>query len=243
MELEHLKPTIFDSSRILSGVTTKNLLLLPPYGLSLSNADILDDFELERHKAMFADLLRVHRDKMKYQQQTHSCIVRHVNADSKYENSDGMYTNEKGIVLNIKIADCTAVLIHDPVRCVVMGLHSGWRGTQQNITKTGIEILQKKFHSRPEDLLVYISPAASGKNYEVGVDVAKYFPRSVIPAVSSAKFLFDNRHEICLQLTDCGVLSNHIEVSPECTIDNTNLHSFRRDKQFSGRMSAFIGLV
>ena len=39
---------------------------------------------------------------------------------------------------------------------------------------------------------------------------------------------------------DCGVLEANIEVSAECTMSSYELHSFRRDKEKSGRMSAFI---
>ncbi|MGB9911954.1 MAG: polyphenol oxidase family protein, partial [Candidatus Kapaibacteriota bacterium] len=93
----------------------------------------------------------------------------------------------------------------------------------------------------PRNLLVYISPLASGKRYEVGEDVAKLFPLSTIPT-PNGKYFFDNRKEIIYQLKETGVEEKNIEYSPLCTISNTNLHSYRRDKEKSGRMAAFIGL-
>ncbi len=88
---------------------------------------------------------------------------------------------------------------------------------------------------------IYISPAAGGNVYEIGEEVAKFFPRSIKPT-TNGKYLFDNKHEIYLQLTDAGANSDNIEISQECTISNPNLHSYRRDKEKSGRMSAFISM-
>ena len=41
----------------------------------------------------------------------------------------------------------------------------------------------------------------------------------------------------------CGWDPLHIEKSDICTIENSDYHSFRRDKEFSGRMAAFIGMI
>lgn len=239
MALEYIEPKIFDKSKIFAGVTTRNGSVFPKYGLSLSKAEILTEDELNLHRRTFAKLLSIPYDAMKYQKQIHSVIINEVFADTPVMESDGMFTSSKDLVLNVSIADCAAVLIYDSINGVVMGLHSGWKGTSQNIVADGIQILKDKFGTNIADLLVYISPAASGKVYEVGEEVAKYFPRSVTP-ITNAKYLFDNKQEIRFQLMDCGVLEENIEVSVECTMSNSDLHSFRRDKEKSGRMSAFI---
>ena len=239
MALEYIEPMIFDKLKIVAGVSTRNGSIFPKYGLSLSKAEILTESDLNLHRRTFARLMNVPYDSMKYQKQIHSDIIREVFADSPVMESDGMFTSVKDLMLNISIADCAAVLIYDPVQEVVMGIHSGWKGTSQNIVSVGIRKLMDKCGSRPADLLVYISPAASGLVYEVGREVAEYFPRSVTH-LHDDKYLFDNKQEICLQLMDCGVIEANIEVSAECTMSNFGLHSFRRDKERSGRMSAFI---
>lgn len=241
IELFYIKPTVFNPQKIISGVTGKNLDLFPPKGLSFSNADIFSDKEIEYNKQHFAEILGISPDKMKYQQQTHSDVIREITSSSDYAASDGMYTAEKGVVLNIKIADCTAILLYDHAKEVVMGLHSGWRGTHKNIAAKGISIMASKFQSSPDDISAYLSPAACGKCYEVGREFADYFPRSVSP-LKNGKFLFDNRAEIRLQLIDAGLRPENIEIAPECSIEDSRLHSYRRDGNVSGRMSAFIGM-
>ncbi len=153
-----------------------------------------------------------------------------------------MITAFKGLVLCVIIADCAAVLMFDPKNGVVAGLHSGWRGTQMNITQKGIELLKATFKTNPADLLVYISPCASGESYIVRKDVAQHFPRTS-RKINDEEYLFDNRAEIQLQLADCGVLKENIEMSAGCTIGGENdYHSYRRDGERSGRMAAFIGM-
>ena len=57
------------------------------------------------------------------------------------------------------------------------------------------------------------------------------------------KYLFDNSLQILLQLLDCGIIRDNIQISDICTITNKNYHSYRRDKERSGRMAGFIGMI
>ncbi len=242
MALEFIIPEIFDKNKILSGVTQKNMSLFPKYGLSLSKGEILTDDDLMLHQRVFSKLLGISNANMKYQLQTHGTNIVEVFSDSSTVESDGIYTQEKGLVLNVKIADCAGILIFDPTNEIIMALHSGWKGTQQDISSKGISILKERFNSNVEELLVYISPCASGDNYQVGEDVAAYFETS-ITKISDRKYLFDNKNEIKNQLLNCGIIEKNIEISKICTINDTLYHSFRRDKELSGRMSAFIGML
>jgi YfiH family protein len=241
MNFEYIFPSIFDKNKIISGVTKKNEELVPPYGLSLSNGDILNDAELLRHQLALANDLEIPHESMKYQFQTHSDIIRRVDKNYQTLEADGLYTNEKGIVLNVKIADCAGVLIYDAKNEAIMALHSGWRGTMQNICAKGVKLLISEFGANSRELLAFVSPCAGGDIYEVGEDVAKYFPNS-IKRISDTKYLFDNKNEIKLQLLSAGLSESNIEISPLCTIIEKTLHSYRRDKDKSGRMSAFIGI-
>ncbi|GAB1370880.1 peptidoglycan editing factor PgeF [Candidatus Kapaibacterium sp.] len=241
--IEILKPEIFQKYNVESGVTLRNILNFPPYGFSISKADIWSDDEIESNRCLLSEQINIKRRNFGFQKQTHSDIIRYINSDNNviFE-SDGIYTNEKGFFLSVSIADCAAVLIYDHVKQVVTAVHSGWRGTQQGIVPKALTELSKVYGSKPENLIVYISPAAGGENYEVGYDVAQYFPNSS-RQISHNRYLYDNKNEIILQLTECGVLSRNIEKSEICTIQDLNFHSFRRDGKYSGRMSAFIGIT
>ena len=46
---------------------------------------------------------------------------------------DGILTDEPGVALVCFAADCTPVLLFDPVRQAIAAVHAGWRGTAQGI--------------------------------------------------------------------------------------------------------------
>ncbi|MGB9771463.1 MAG: peptidoglycan editing factor PgeF [Candidatus Kapaibacteriota bacterium] len=240
MNLKIIKPQIFTKDKIIAGVTERNQHI-HPIGFSFCAVDSIDAQTAQSHREMLAKNLGVDVDDFFYLRQIHSDKVSIV--DEKFEPNEGdaLITNIKGKILVVKIADCAGVLIYDPINEVVGAIHSGWRGSSLKIVPKTIEKMAKKYGSDPRNLLVYISPLASGKRYEVGEDVAKLFPLSTIPT-PNGKYFFDNRKEIIYQLKETGVEEKNIEYSPLCTISNTNLHSYRRDKEKSGRMAAFIGL-
>lgn len=238
---ELIIPNIFDKEKIISGVTCKNLNLFPVKGFSISAGKILTEIELTKHRKFFANFLNIPYDNLKCQKQVHGTDIRIIDRNSLEHESDGMMTAEKGVILCVATADCCAILIHDPIHNVIASLHSGWKGTMENIAKIGIKNMIGTYNSSPEDLLIYLSPCASGEKYEVGWNVAKYFPNSIVE-LSNGKFLYDNHNEIKRQLIECGVNPENVECSYECTIANENLHSFRRDKDKAGRMAAYIGL-
>jgi hypothetical protein len=178
---------------------------------------------------------------MKFQRQVHNNHIRLIYSQSHEEESDGMATSERGVVLNLTLADCCGILIYDPVNKAVAALHSGWRGAKLNIASRGIQKMNEWFSSRPENLLAWLSPCASVDNYEVGEKVAIHFPGFIQPK-DNGKYLLDIPAAVKNQLSNEGVSEGNIELSGICTIADERFHSYRRDKDRSGRMSAFIGL-
>lgn len=241
MKLDILFPERFPKDKVIAGVTKRNYMLFPPYGFSVHKADIYTEQEAAKHREILARQLNVSPDMLKCNKQVHGTTILEMKKNSMQKVADGMFCREKGVIIYTKIADCTGILIYDPINCVVAALHSGWKGSKLNIVNEGINTLQNECNSNPSDLIVFISPAASGKNYEVEWDVAQFFP-DYIEKISDKKYLFDNKACIYNQLIECGIQEYNIEVSDICTIENTDYHSFRRDKEKSGRMAAFIGL-
>ncbi|MGA2297735.1 MAG: peptidoglycan editing factor PgeF [FCB group bacterium] len=247
---EILKPSIFPDSKIISGVTKKNLAIFPETGFSISPAKILSVEKVNEHRKYLAENFGYSNQKelighFKFQKQVHEDTIEIVNRNTvsfdylKQGVHDGMICAESEIFLCVSIADCCAILIYDPINEIISAIHSGWTGTKLKIVPKAINILKNKFNSNPQDLLVYLSPAASGDRYEVGWEVAQHFPNSIKKSLNE-KFLFDNRNEIKLQLIECGVPPQNIETSEVCTISDLDYHSFRRDGNKSGRMAAFI---
>ena len=240
--IDIIKSNIFDSNKIIAGVTKINKTEEFPLGFSITPALIYDEKQIANFRKTLCENLNLKKENFIIQKQIHSDIIRIVGINSQIEESDAMICSEKGVVLNVSIADCAAILIHCPDIDTVAGIHSGWQGTSLNITGKTIRYLIENFQAEAKLIKAYISPCASGEMYEVEWDVAKLFPFHT-KQISDTKYLFDNKSQIIEQLLEKGVPLENIECSEICTISDTNYHSYRRDKNQSGRMSAFIGMI
>lgn len=233
-------PSIFPQDKVIAGVTERNQHI-HPLGFSFAPTDFIDEQTVRKHQQLLAEQLQIRIDDFAYLKQTHSDTIIVVDNDFHPVEGDTLITKKKGKVLVVKIADCAGILVYDPVEEIIAAIHSGWRGSSKRIVQKTLEIMIKKFSTKVENLLVYISPLASVEKYEVGEEVARLFPNTVLK-FPDGKFHFDNRKEIVNQLLDLGIMLDNIEVSNLCTISNENLHSFRRDREKSGRMACFIGM-
>lgn len=84
---------------------------------------------------------------------------------------DGLVTNEPGVVLTIFMADCTPILLYDPVARCVGGAHAGWRGTACGIAANAVETMARDFGSDPKNIRAAIGPAIGRCCFETDRDV------------------------------------------------------------------------
>ena len=154
---------------------------------------------------------------------------------------DALVTATEGLWVTIKTADCIPVLLMDPEKRVVAAAHAGWRGTAGNIVRTTIDTMVSEFHTEPGDLWAAIGPGIRKCCYEVSGDVAAQFARW-LPEVGDARML-DLTEVNRRQLIEAGVpvenvYGTAVEWCTQC--EEETLHSFRRDKELSGRMLSAI---
>lgn len=79
--------------------------------------------------------------------------------------SDALVTTRPGHALFLPLADCIGAVIHDPTRNILMLSHLGRHNLEQDGGKRSIEYLVGEHNVRPENLTVWLSPAAGGNNY------------------------------------------------------------------------------
>lgn len=234
-------PNIFKNYNIIAGVTLANKDLFPPYGFAITKGEIYTDDDILKMRQYFSEFLNIDYDNFIFQKQIHSDLVSIVDENYIYGEHDGLITQLKGKVLVLSLADCSGILIYDFKNDIIAAVHSGWRGTAQNIIGKTINIMIDNFQSNPMDLLCYLSPSAGGNNYEIGAELLDKLGEFTIER--AGKYYFDNKEMIKSQLLKSGILEENIETSEICTIENEDYHSFRRDKKYSGRMAAFIGMT
>lgn len=167
----------------------------------------------------------------------------------EFEKTDGLITSDKNINLVTKFADCTPVVIYDPTKKLLSSLHSGWRGTAQKIAPKGIDDLVQKYGADPKDLIVFVGPAISAEDFEVGEDLVQIFEKNhpeigqYLTPKNNGKFQFDMQKLLFKDLIDQGILEENIYYSDLNTYQNPLLHSYRRDGQNSGRMVLMAKMV
>ncbi len=243
MKIEILNADIFDGEKVIAGTTKSNYHIFAK-GFSIFPGKIYEMDEVEQMRSLLSSNLGLKRENLVFQKQAHSDFIQVITNENRsfINQSDGMITNVKKLVLNVTVADCAAVLVYDVVSEAVGAFHSGWRGTAKNIVAKGVSMMSEQYGSVPKDMLAWVSPAAGADSYEVGAEVAELFPETV-KRKKGEKYLLDIKQRIFEQLTELGISSSNIEISPICTITNREYHSYRRDGDLSGRMAGFIAML
>lgn len=173
--------------------------------------------------------------------QVHGANIINVDRDKLPVVADAMISQSSDYTLGLKVADCPAVLVYDPETTSYAAIHSGWRGSSQNIVLNTIDRMHADFGSQPENLLAWISPAIQQTSYEVGSEVAERFDsRHLGASVNDGKFMLDVPGVIHGQLLAAGLLSKNMEKSTIDTSADQRFFSYRKDST-PKRMLALIG--
>ncbi len=157
-----------------------------------------------------------------------------------YPNSDILLSNKANIALLIKHADCQAAIFYDPIRKAIANVHCGWRGNVANIYQKTIEVLEKHYGSKREELLVAISPS-------LGPFHAEFIHYKTELQEEFWKYRqgnFFNFWEISqMQLIKAGLNKEQIQIAKLCSYeDSENFYSYRREKK-TGRMGTLVTLL
>lgn len=138
-----------------------------------------------------------------------------------YPECDGLVTNTPGIALTVFTADCTPILLHDPVTGAVGAVHAGWRGTVLGIAAKAVDAMVSAFGCKIADICAAIGPNIGACCFETDCDV----PEAMLAALGEEakpfihahgeKFHVDLKQINALWLQRAGV--TNINISNECT--------------------------
>ncbi|MFH0991839.1 MAG: peptidoglycan editing factor PgeF [bacterium] len=193
-----------------------------------------------RNRELFFSQLEIEPSLVIYPRQIHSCRVESVTVPGPVGECDALITDRPNLALAVTIADCTPILLFDPERMVIAAIHAGWRGTAQGIVERAVQQMIEKYSCSPSSFKAYIGPSAGPCCYEVGEDVASQF-QAIFIQRRGERIVLDLKSANQFQLLRQGLSQTNIEIAPHCTICNAQLfHSYRRDREKSGRMMASI---
>ncbi len=209
------------------------------------------DFEksVEENKQDICKYLEIDEKNLIHPSQTHTSNVDVAKIGlSSYPDTDGLIltNNEQAVYLNF--ADCTPVVIYDPVNHIAAVSHAGWRGTAGMIASKTVQKMEDEFNSKPENLKCAIGPAISFCCYNVGEDVYRELSKTVkdfsrLYEIRKGSIYVDLKGINKRQLIESGVKELNIDVCPYCTVCNNNLFfSYRKENATTNRHSAVIKL-
>lgn len=243
----YLLPTIFKAyPQLIAAQSTRNGgYSKKPYGslnLGLHTKD--DPNIIEQNRTAFFTDLGFFPEQTAGAHQVHGTNILSVDQPGQYEGFDALITQQTGILLTITVADCTPILIFDPISRAIAAIHAGWRGTAGQIVQKTLHKMAQEFGTQTSNCLAYIGPCIDRCTFEVDEDVAQHFaPEFKEWDVLKQKFYVDLKKANRSQLESTGLLTTNIEVSPYSTVThNASFFSYRKEKGQTGRMLAVIGL-
>ena len=131
---------------------------------------------------------------------------------------DAIVTNRSDVCLGVYVADCCAIFLVDPHQRAIGLVHSGRKGTDENIVAAAVETMRREFGSDPADMVAQLSPCIRPPWYEVDF---------------AARIVEQGRAAGLGRIVDSGV----------CTAANPEkYYSYRREKGRTGRMLALLAL-
>lgn len=227
---------VFGFSTKMGGVSPE------PYCMNLSASTGDAPENVKKNREIFFGELGISEGNVTFQKQIHSTEVKYSPVPFHFEECDAVYTDKKNIFLAVSVADCIPVFLYDPVKKIVAGIHSGWKGTYGKIVTGTIEKLKSVFSVNTSDLIAYIGPGISQSKYEVGPEVGILFSEEIC-IHKNGKYFPDLKKDNFNQLINAGLKKENIEVSEYCTFTEKELlHSYRRDGVKSGRMFGVVGM-
>jgi YfiH family protein len=164
-----------------------------------------------------------------FTKQQHTDNVRVVTEDHRGEGlyrettevCDGQITDRPGVALVAFTADCTPILLFDPVRKAIGAVHAGWRGTAQGIAAKAVDAMVREYGCERSNIQAAIGPCIGKCCFETDWDVPQAMLDSLGPKAMTAitqkgdKYFVDNKFCNALWLQRAGV--GALDISPHCT--------------------------
>jgi len=140
-----------------------------------------------------------------------------------FPETDALITRSRDVALGIFVADCTPIVLYDPVHHALGVVHAGWRGTVANIAGAAVANMAAEFGSQAADLFAGIGPSIGPCCYEVGAEVIDAWRSARVDGWEAARVErcprphFDLWQANRLNLLAAGLDGDRIETAGICT--------------------------
>ncbi|MFF4649015.1 peptidoglycan editing factor PgeF [Streptomyces sp. NPDC001380] len=216
-----------------------------PYGeLNLGGAVGDDPADVRRNRALAAGALGLDPADVVWMNQVHGRDVAEATgrqADGEAPRVDALVTARPGLALAVLTADCTPVLLADPVAGVAAAVHAGRPGLAAGVVPAAVAAMVR-LGARPGRITAVAGPAVCGHCYEVP-EALRAEVAAVVPAARAATSwgtpALDVPGGVAAQLAEAGVTD--LRRSPVCTLESADHFSYRREQR-TGRLAGYVWL-
>ncbi|MCX5334802.1 MULTISPECIES: peptidoglycan editing factor PgeF [unclassified Streptomyces] len=217
---------------------------VPYEELNLGGAVGDDAGAVRTNRELAAKSLGIDPGRVVWMNQVHGAEVAVVSeawGDRPVPEVDAVVTAERGLALAVLTADCTPVLLADPVAGVVGAAHAGRPGMIAGVVPAAVRAMTE-LGAEPARIVARTGPAVCGRCYEVPdamrADVAAVEP-AAYAETSWGTPAVDVTAGVHAQLERLGVRDR--EQSPVCTLESDDHFSYRRDRT-TGRLAGYVWL-
>ncbi len=212
---------------------------LPPYdGLNLADHVGDDPACVARNRALLAPELGV--DAIAWMHQVHGAEVAVVDGPGQQVTADGLVTRTRGLALAVLVADCTPVLVADPLAGVVGVAHAGRKGLVDAVVPA---LLLAMRELGAEDLVARVGPSICPRCYPVPeamrAEVAGARPEAWSVSATGEPSL-DIAAGVVRQLVEGGA---QVRWLPGCSAEDPELYSYRASGGTTGRYAGLAWLA
>lgn len=208
---------------------------------------------VQRNYEILADALGFDTANLVLTHQTHTDTVLRVGSaqygagltQPELPECDALITNVPGTALVVFSADCTPILLYDPVTGAVGAAHAGWRGTAAGIAAKTVQKMCEAYGCKAETIRAAIGPNIAQCCFETNWDVPEAMINSLGKEAENYirqkgdKYYVNLKEMNALWLKRAGVES--ISISDACTACRPDLYwSYRRVGNDRGSQGAII---
>ncbi|MFJ3923722.1 peptidoglycan editing factor PgeF [Streptomyces sp. NPDC090022] len=213
--------------------------------LNLGGAVGDDSASVRENRARAARFLGLEADRVVWMNQVHGRDVAVVDGPwplgAEIPAVDAVVTARRGLALAVLTADCTPVLLADPVAGIAAAAHAGRPGLVAGVVPAAVEAMAA-LGAEPGRIVARTGPAVCGRCYEVPADMRAAVAEAVPAAYAETSWgtpAVDVVAGVHAQLTELGVTD--AQASPVCTLESGDHFSYRRDR-VTGRLAGYVWL-
>ncbi|WP_443080482.1 peptidoglycan editing factor PgeF [Streptomyces sp. PTD5-9] len=154
---------------------------------------------------------------------------------------DALVTARRGLALAVLTADCTPVLLADPVAGIAAAAHAGRPGLVAGVVPAAVAAMTA-LGADVSRIVARTGPAVCGRCYEVPAPMRAEVAAAVPAAWSETSWgtpAVDVTAGVHAQLDAVGVTDR--QASPVCTLESGDHFSYRRDRT-TGRLAGYVWL-